>query len=293
MDRRFKGILKCLLILGADAGLLCYIFNDWRIVTGVICCIALYAFVVGESLAPLQYGAIRIDNLDHFTKAKLSSGFDLAMREYENKIGKSRNIVAYLIPDDSEFNAFAFGRKKVGITQDALRTLDSYSIAAVLSHEFGHVEGLDVCVKRLLFANLLGLLVLFGITGIMWIVIAFIFFIIMAWIFDSFWGFYLGLGIFKGLSKIGKGVAYIILSVAQAFILLIDRKNEYAADEFAVFLGFGNQLSMILERYVGETAPANSLADLMYATHPKTRKRIARIEKKLHTELMIYKNIME
>lgn len=290
MNRRFRGILKSLVILGADAGLIYYFFHDWRIVTGAICCIALYAFVLGESLAPLKSRAIRIDNLDHVTKSKLSAGFDLAMREYESKMGSRRNIIPYLVPDDSEFNAFAFGSKKVGITQDALRSLDSYSIAAVLSHELGHIEGLDVCIKRLLFSNLLGLLALFGIAGMMWIVMAFVAFMIITWIFDGFLGFYLGLGLFKGLSKLGKGVAHFILSVAQAFILLIDRRNEFAADEFAVFLGFGNQLSMILERYIGETAPANSLSDLMYATHPKTRKRIARIEEKLHTDLMTYRN---
>ena len=83
------------------------------------------------------------------------------------------------------------------------------------------------------------------------------------------------------------GIGLVIL---QSAIALLDRRNEYMADKFAFTLGFGTQLAMVLDRYVGETAPANSLSDIMYATHPKTRKRIARIERMLERDVTTLQN---
>lgn len=291
MNRRFIGILKCITIMGLDGWFCYHLSNDWQITTVVLGCAALYAFFLGEMFATLKEGAIRLDKLDHVSKSKLSIGVELMLKQYEQKYGKRKNLKVYLIPDDSQFNAYAFGIKKIGITSDALTSMDSYSAAAVLSHELGHIEGLDVCVKRLLFANMLGLLAILGMAGTMWVVIALFICMGIVWLLDSWFGLYIGIGIFKGFTKIGKGILSIGLVTAQSVIALLDRRNEFAADEFACTLGFGTQLAMVLDRYVGETAPANSLSDIMYATHPKTRKRIARIEKKLESEVTTLQNI--
>jgi len=291
MNRRLIGILKCITIMGFDGWLCYYLSNNWQITAIILGCIALYAFFLGEMLVIMKESGIRLDKLDCLSKSKLSGGAELMLKQYEQKYGKRKNLKIYLIPDDSQFNAYAFGIKKIGITLDALTSMDSYSTAAVLSHELGHIEGLDVCVKRLLFANMLGLLALLGIGGMIWVVIALFICMGIAWLLDSCFGFYIGIGIFKGLTKIGKGILSIGLITAQAIIAFLERRNEFAADEFACTLGFGTQLAMVLDRYVGETAPANSLSDIMYATHPKTRKRIARIEKKLESEVTALQNI--
>ena len=284
MSRRVSGALKCTAILGFDGCLCYYLSEDWRITSIVLSCIAIYAFWIGELLITLKEGAIRLDKLDHLSRGKLSDGVALMMGQYEQVYGKKRKLTVYLIPDDSQFNAYAFGYRKIGITSDSLASMDRYSTAAVLSHELGHVEGLDICIKRILLANMLGM------AHIIWLAIALLLCIGIMWLFDNYFGIYIGAGIFKGLRNIGKGILGIGLVILQSAIALLDRRNEYMADKFACTLGFGTQLAMVLDRYVGETAPANSLSDIIYATHPKTRKRIARIERMLERDVTTLQN---
>lgn len=281
MSRKITDILKCVAIMGFNGWFCYYLTDNWQMTILVLGCVIMYAFFLGEIFITIKDEAILLDRLDHMYQNKLSVGVELMLKQYERVYRKKRKLKVYLIPNDSQFNAYAFGFRKIGITSDALTAMDSYSIAAVLSHELGHIERLDVCVKRLLFANMFGILITLGIAEVMWAIIALVICIGIAWLLDNCLGFYIGIGIFKGFTKIGKGILSVGLVVMQAIIAFLDRKNEYNADEFACSLGFGTQLAMVLDRYIGETAPAQSLSDIMYATHPKTRKRVARIEKKL------------
>lgn len=285
MNKRVLGYVRALIILILDGGLIQYYLHDWRITVMAIGCITLYAFYLGECFATLRVGGVRLDKLDALNKSKLSQGYEILKKQYSRIYGKDLNLKVYLIPEDS-FNAYAFGIKKIGITSDALSSLDATSVAGVLAHEVGHVIGLDVVVKRLLFANLFGLSIILLISQMIWWVIALLTCIGIAWLFNSCLGIYISAGLFKGLTKISKGIFGVIISLAQSFISLIDRSREYAADSFACDLGFSSQLAFVLDRYVGETPPARCISDLLYATHPKTVKRIARIEKKMEKKRM-------
>lgn len=284
MNRKIMGIIKCGIILVIDAGLLFYFINDYLISSIILGLIILYAFFFGELFATM--GAIRLDKLNYSYQSKLAGSVELMLDQYEYIYGKRKNIKVYLIPDDSQFNAYAFGLRKIGITSEALNLMDRYSVAAVLSHEMGHIENFDVCIKRLLIVNMLGTLTILGIMQMIWGVVIFIIYMILIWILNSFIGVYIGSGIFKVLTTIGKGIIHIFLVLMQSIIAFVERGSEYKADEFACVLGYGAQLAMILERYIGEIPPAQSLSDIIYATHPKTVKRVARIEKKMQKEMV-------
>lgn len=286
MNKRFWGGVKALVILILDGMLVqYYLFYDWRITFIVIGCITLYAFYISEFFSTLKVGGVRLDKLDALSRSKLRQGYEILKKQYYRTYGKELNLKVYLIPEDS-FNAYAFGIKKIGITSDALLCLDANSIAGVLAHEVGHVIGLDVVIKRLLFINLLGLSLVLLISQVVWLLVVLLICVGITWLFNNCIGIYLSVGLLRGLTKISKGIFGVILSLAQSFISLLDRSKEYSADSFACDLGFGFQLSFILSRYVGETPPARCISDLLYATHPKTAKRVARIEKKIEKERM-------
>lgn len=291
MNRRTIGIVKCIIIMGIDVWTCYYFTNDWQITTIISVCIALYAFLFGEMFITVKEGGIVLENLDQLTKGKLAGAVDLMLKQYEQKFGKRKKVKVYLIPDDSKFNAYAYGYRKIGITSDALSSMDMYSTAAVLSHELGHIEGLDVCVKRLLLANLFGILAILGISQLVCGAIVLLVCICIVWIMNSCLGLYIGLGLLKVLTKVGKGLISAVIILAQSFIALLERQSEFAADDFACILGFGMQLQMVLDRYIGENLPAQSLGDILYATHPKTKKRIARIEKKIGIEERTLANV--
>ena len=283
MNKRFFGYVRAAIILILDSVLIQYYLHDWCITSITIGCIILYAIFFSEIFSTLKVGGVRLDKLDALSRSKLGQGYEILKKQYYRIYGKELNLKVYLIPEDS-FNAYAFGIKKIGITSDALLCLDVNSIAGVLAHEVGHVIGLDVVVKRLLFINLLGLSLVLLISQVVWLLVVLLICIGIAWLFNNCIGIYVSAGLLRGLTKISKGILEVILSFAQSFISLIDRSREYSADSFACDLGFGFQLSFILSRYVGETPPARCISDLLYATHPKTAKRVARIEKKMEKE---------
>lgn len=284
---RMKGILKCLVIIVVDIALLKSFINDWRIISVIMAGVILYAFWLGEAFST-AFSAIKAYKLDAIYQNKLVNSADLMLHQYEMYYGKRKKITFYLIPDDSQLNAFCFGRKKIGVTSEAVNSLDGYSLAAVLSHEMGHIEGLDVCVRRLLLSNMLAGILILGGAYAFCVVFALIIAMMVLWLMDSWFGFYLSKGIFKGFLTVGKAMFNIGVVSMQSVIAFIGRRDEFAADGLAVKIGFGPQLAMVLERYIGEVTPAQSLRDVLYATHPKTRKRIARIEKQEEQQQMNY-----
>lgn len=295
MRRRICGVIRCILLMMFDAAGMYYLFHDWVAVAIGLFAICLWIFVLSEPISILRMGAIRLDKLDAMYKGRLQPGVDELLQRYHAYIGKEKSsIKVYVIPDDSEVNAYAFGIRKIGITTDALKTLDNRMAAAILSHELGHIQAWDVCVKRLLMINMLGIGMVLLAMQAMWIIIGFAIAMLFVWVFGSgFMGTWIGIGLVKAFAKLGKGVSSIILAVVQSFIAIADRQREFKADEFAAELGYGRELIFVLDRYVGETLPAKNLSDVLYATHPKTRKRVCRLEKKMNKGKLGVKEVCE
>lgn len=55
------------------------------------------------------------------------------------------------------------------------------------------------------------------------------------------------------------------------------QQNEYVADEYAFKLGYGTILASVLDKHMC-TAPENGLLKALYATHPHSDDRIARLQ---------------
>ena len=61
------------------------------------------------------------------------------------------------------------------------------------------------------------------------------------------------------------------------FLMWSMRQNEYVADEYAFQLGYGTILASVLDKHMC-SAPENGLLKALYATHPQSDDRIARLQ---------------
>ena len=61
------------------------------------------------------------------------------------------------------------------------------------------------------------------------------------------------------------------------FLMWSMRQNEFIADQYAYDLGFGNCLARVLDTELS-TSPENGLLKVLFASHPHTDDRIARLQ---------------
>jgi heat shock protein HtpX len=184
------------------------------------------------------------------------------------------------ISDLAAPNAFAMGRSPkhatVCVTTGLLQTLERNELEAVLAHEVGHIKNRDVALMT------------------------------MASFFASLAALVAQVAAFSGLGgrdrDSGPGIVVILLvSIAVYFIsyflmLALSRYREFAADRSAaLFTGRPSALASALRRL--ETAPQEDLRQVasmqaffivpprtgalskLFATHPPTEERIARLAK--------------
>lgn len=281
MKKKIYGYIKVFSIVLIDSILLKYYINNWLITDIIVGSIILYSFCFGELFSIVRADAIYLDKLDEMRKNKLLLGYDILKKQYYHKYGRKLKVKVYLIPDEYNFNAYAFGIHRIGITSDAVSRLDSYSISACLAHELGHTLSLDIVVKRLLIANFFVISSILVVTQLICELIIILICMMIICLVNSYIGVYVTTGLLKKLNKIIKRIFGVIIILLQGFIALVDRNREYAADELACDLGFSYQLLFVLKYYVGEVPLAQCIGDLLYATHPKTAKRITKIEKKM------------
>ena len=184
------------------------------------------------------------------------------------------------ISDLAAPNAFAMGRSPkhatVCVTTGLLQTLERNELEAVLAHEVGHIKNRDVALMT------------------------------MASFFASLAALVAQVAAFSGLGgrdrDSGPGIVVILLvSIAVYFIsyflmLALSRYREFAADRSAaLFTGRPSALASALRRL--ESAPQEDLREVasmqaffivpprtgalskLFATHPPTEERIARLAK--------------
>ncbi len=242
--------------------------------------VALYAWL-GEYLALLKDGAIRMEHLREYERTRLSCALENLAEDVRRVSGGDiSGLRMHVIPSDN-INACAYGFRSIGVTRAMLNNCDDATLCAVLAHEVSHISCLDAVFYRMVFAAvtilIAGLICAsFASVSVIWIIFAVLCALgLCGGLFSMF--------LFQGFSKLAKGfftlLQHLVLFVYQAVMACVSRQCEYRADRYSCELGYGSQLSYFLQRFVEsqETDP-KSLQEVIYASHPATHKRIMRIE---------------
>ena len=187
----------------------------------------------------------------------------------------ARRYVLAVLPAE-ELNAFACGGHLVVVTTLAIEILPRDELAGVLAHELSHHLGFHT-VALTVAAWLSAPVLLLARIGVFLQNVA-------SAATTSFARNSTALTVVGGLvSVLLTGVSWIFLSglvVANAVGNVAGKGSEFQADQRAVMLGFGRELSSALRRVVamgGGTRP-RTWRERLSATHPPARTRIARID---------------
>jgi Zn-dependent protease with chaperone function len=186
-----------------------------------------------------------------------------------------RRYVLAVLPSD-ELNAFACGGHLVVVTTLAVETLPRDELTGVLAHELSHHLGFHTV----------------ALTVAQWLSIP-------VWLLARI-GFFLqnvaqaATTSFAGdstlLLLLGRTVSAVLTAVSWVFLAGLMAANalgnwagrgaEFQADQRAVALGFGRELSNALRRVIAEGGGTRPLTwrERMVATHPPARTRIAKID---------------
>lgn len=190
------------------------------------------------------------------------------------RLPRDRYVLAVLPAD--ELNAFACGGHLVVVTSLAIDALPRDELAGVLAHELGHHLGFHTVA--LTIAQWLSVPVLLLSR------IGFFFQNVATAATHSFASHSAALtAIGRLVSSLLTAVSWLFLSgllVANAAGNMSGRGAEFQADQRAVMLGFGPQLSNALRRVVawGGGERPHSFREHLAATHPPARTRVAKIE---------------
>lgn len=190
------------------------------------------------------------------------------------RLPRHRYVLAVLPAD--ELNAFACGGHLVVVTTLAVETLPRDELAGVLAHEISHHLGFHTVALTVAQWLSVPVLVLARIGFFLQNVAA-----AATHSYASHSAALTAIG--RLVSSVLTAVSWVFLSgllVANAAGNVSGRGAEYQADERAVQLGFGPQLSNALRRVValGVGERPRGFREHLAATHPPARTRVARIE---------------
>ncbi len=196
-----------------------------------------------------------------------------AAKEKNPKIGDK--IKLYYKPTE-EVNAYALGHRTVIVTHGLINSMDADMIKGVLAHEFGHISSGDSDLKLGISVSNSILLIF---TVIINLVITFFSLVIglaskkaSGWIAGRIFG---AVGVFLVTLVYG-----IWTKLGMLMVNATSRKDEYAADAFAVDCGFGTDLYNALDALDGVKAKSNFFS-LLASTHPDTVDRLSAIRERL------------
>lgn len=176
-----------------------------------------------------------------------------------------KKVKLYVIEDDS-VNAFALGHRTVILLRGAL-ALDDATLKGVVAHEFGHISYGDSDLKLGIYVANSILSVLFTIYSVLITFIS----LFVAVVTKN------GADLVQ-LLLLGLVTLFYDIWVGLGFLLenATSRKQEYAADRFAVLCGYGENLYDFLSR-LDPSGKKMSLLALLCSTHPDTERRLKNI----------------
>lgn len=224
---------------------------------------------IGEAYVRMKEKVERVDRTPD--TAGVYMIFDEVYAEAKKQSKFVGNKIKLYYKDTDEVNAYALGHRTVIITRGLINNMDADMIRGVLAHEFGHIASGDSDLK-------LGISVS---NGILWLAtIAFNLIIVLIAGLVAILSEKAG----NWLSVLGITIVTLIYTIwVKLGMLLVNatsRKDEYAADAFAVDCGYGNHLYAALDALDG-VKTKSSFFSLLASTHPDTVDRLKAIQAKL------------
>ena len=186
--------------------------------------------------------------------------------------------VKLMVTDSPLPDAFAIGKGTIVVSQTLYETASDDELASVIAHEFAHLHNgdshrlgiaLGVSLLSLLIAAVAGLIATFcgalvknAGEGKEAGAVIFMFSFVLGIVAAIFWV----------VVKIGNGALRLAM-------LYVGRKQEYAADQFAVKAGYGAGLLSFLDKIKNlEFGKPTGVLDRLSATHPAIMLRIGELE---------------
>lgn len=241
---------------------------------------------IGEAYVRMKEKVVKLErNAD---TAEIYAIFDEVYAAAKEKYPKIGDKVKLYFKDTDMVNAFALGHRTVIITRGLLNSMDADMIKGVLSHEFGHIASGDSDLKLGISVSNSILLIF---TVIINVIIAF---------------FSLVVGIAS--DKVGTKIASRVIGSIGIFLVTLiygiwtklgmllvnatSRKDEYAADAFAVDCGYGVNLYNALDALDGVKTKSDFFS-LLASTHPDTVDRLAAIKSRVEEKSATIKTLAE
>lgn len=218
---------------------------------------------VGEAILRWQNKCKKIKDVN--IQNRLEPIFDRVCEKAKTRCPAISDSVKLFISRDDSPNAFATGRRTVCVTQGLLELSDE-EIEGVLAHEFGHLAHKDTdTILAVAVGNMI-------VVGILTIFNAFAnFSMILINCFsksDAKW-------IYSLVNALFFAISYVWTKIGVLLCMHSSRKNEFAADNFAVELGYCNELTNALKELDGGNfAKPKGLWAALHDSHPATADRI-------------------
>lgn len=259
------------------------------LVVSVPVSIIVYAIGIVISLSPVGEWILRKKSHceefeDEKAEERIKSLFnEVLTRAKEVNPSLPDDIKLYYV-DDEEVNAFAVGRKTIGITKGALALSDN-QIKGILGHELGHISNHDTDLS--LVVNVANWFV----TGYFLIIRAITLLFKASAKVASLAGALLSTSISEFITNVIIArlidlIDFICITLVSALwtalgnllIKASTRSNEYLADEFSKRLGYGEDLISVIATFENRKYsknPIKRVAAALADTHPTPKKRIA------------------
>lgn len=196
-----------------------------------------------------------------------------ALTYLEKQTGITKNSYNYFILRIPDWNACSAGANDIAITSFILRDFDEKQIAGILAHEIGHHRNFDIKIKNLCNGAAVLCLLCSKLLQILCFMLNLLRFIPFLGIITAFLSLVLALFVFIYNS--------FIMFPYRMISLFFARQLEYDADSYAVKIGMGHELLSSLHEFL-EIEPNQNWWHILWSDHPRTKKRITAIEKKLH-----------
>ena len=224
---------------------------------------------LGEWVLAALAGAQEIKRKD--IKIRLIPLLEIVFEQAKQRTPTMINSIRLKIIHDPAPNAFAIGRRTICVT-DGLLNLSDREIMAVFAHEVGHLAYQHSALQLLIGGgNLFVSGILLMVKVVCWMVTGL--FTLIGLSTRSFWGTLL-MTLFGSLST---AMIWLWTKFCTLFLMWSMRQNEYVADDYAFQLGYGATLASVLDRHMC-SQPNNGLLKALYATHPHSDDRVARLQ---------------
>lgn len=277
---RLLGIIKVTLVLAFDFIGIYNLFHNAYIAGIAVGIIAVYV-LFGGYIAISRDNAVSIKNIPVYQRSKLEAAKAQLAADVKSDCGADiSGLKLYLVPNDDDMNAAAYGFNCVSVTRATLDNTDPIMLNAVLAHEISHILNFDAEFNRAVFCSVTLLIGTLSVMSFAVIAIVSIIFLIFSCFRSLF-----GVIAFRGTAKTIKGFFGLLqrgIVISYNLLLnLFSRHAEYRSDKFSCGLGYGLQLSHFLAIADPAGQRRLTLAEAIYNSHPPTPKRIARLERQL------------